>query len=185
MVDQLQTTKIINRFGLYNEMPGIVLDSQFVLNQIDRVSKPICMSRCSANNRCISIAYGSQMCILYSTDPRSHFDESAIIRSDASNYKMMLLNEGMKSTCYVNYLKASTASELAQCGTAEKPIDSNCTEWSEWEYVFASPCGERANFIKYKSRERNCTQPLFGGDDCAGNRYEKYEKGPRLFDDPS
>ncbi|XP_075247022.1 uncharacterized protein LOC142340332 [Convolutriloba macropyga] len=142
------------------------------------------MSRCSANSRCISIAYGSQMCILYSTDPRSHFDESAISRSDTSNLKTMLINEGMKSTCYVNNLKASTASEIDQCAVSGKRVDSICSEWSEWDYVFDSPCGERANFTKYRSRERNCTQPLFGGFDCVGNRYEKYEKGPHLFDDP-
>ena len=183
--NQLLTTKIINRFGLFNELPGVVLNSQFILNQIDRVSKPICMSRCSANSRCISIAYGSQMCILYATDPRSHFDESAISRSDTSNLKTMLINEGMKSTCYVNNLKASTASEIDQCAVSGKRVDSICSEWSEWDYVFDTPCGERANFTKYKSRERNCTQPLFGGDDCVGNRYEKYEKGPHLFDDPS
>ena len=41
--------------------------------------------------------------------------------------------------------------------------DSQCSEWSEWDFKYDSPCEDDAKFSMQRNHSKNCTIPLFGG----------------------
>ena len=59
-------------------------------------------------------------------------------------------------------------------------FDSQCSDWSDWNFVYDSPCGVHAQFIKKRSHSRNCTQPSFGGRKCIGLKFEEQLKYPNI-----
>ena len=173
---------VVNRFGLFQKLPGIQLSTKFILRTTSGVDLTKCVKSCYFTKKCVSIAYGNLLCVLYATDPRAQLDESSLIRiTNDSPLIMYAISTDFEVPCYGGNIAAYTDSDLEKCGFDEKVIDSNCTDWSSWNSTFEWPCSDKAKILRFKTHARNCTRPLFGGQ--KGTCHEKWEKTPRLLSD--
>ena len=93
---------------------------------------------------------------------------------------MYIISTDVEIPCFVGNRPAQFHSDLEKCGFEEKMTDSNCIAWSDWTLVSENFCDGGATFIRWRTRYRNCTQPLFGRR--TWNCYEKMEKFPLLLD---
>ena len=167
----------VNRFGLFIKLPGTLLSSEFELTQIIRIDRKRCLKKCMLDKKCLSVAFSSERCILYSTDPRVQLSENSIVRtSSSSSLTIWVVSIGFHVPCFVG---AYRASDVEICGLGQKLTDSNCSEWSDWSLNFVYPCDDDVNYaqiLKSRSRARNCTTPIFGGKTCGGTRFYEEKK---------
>ena len=171
---------LVRRFATFRTLPGFLLSTKFMFKQIRKFNQIHCVKKCLLDKKCLSLAYGNLLCFLYSTDPRALLDEKQLIKTNKSSMRMCIILKDFEMPCFVGKIPAQFHSDLEKCGFEEKMADSNCIAWSDWKLVSETFCDGGANFIRWRTRDRNCTQPLFGGRtwDC----YERLEKIPLLLD---
>ena len=157
---------MVKRLGFYRKMSGLLMSTEFILKQISKTGLTKCLKLCLFDKKCISVAYGKFSCIMYVTDPRAQLDESSLIRTAAdASFSMYVISTDIQIPCFVGNIAAYSNSDLEKCEFEEKVTDSKCSEWSEWNPIFESPCGENAKLLRSITHARNCTQSLFGGED--------------------
>ena len=168
----------VNRFGIFSKLPGILLPSDFQLKQINGIDTKRCLKKCMLHKKCLSAAFGSQKCILYSTDPRVLLSESSIVRTSSSDLTLWVVSGDFDVPCFVGSIEAYRPSDFENCGFGQKMTDSKCSEWSDLDLNYVSPCSVYAKILKSRSRSRNCTRPMFGGQKCSGTQFEEQMKYP-------
>ena len=124
------------------------------------------------------MAFGSKKYILYSTDPRVLLSESSIVRTSSSALTLWVISGDFDVPCFVGSIEAYRPSDFEICGFGQKMADSKCSEWSDLDLNYASPCSVYAKILKSRSRSRNCTRPMFGGQKCSGRQFEEQMKYP-------
>ena len=170
--------QLVSRFGFFRAFPGILLSSEFVLKQFNNINQIACVKRCYFDKKCVSIAYGRLVCILFATDPRAQLNESSLIRTNNSPLTMYIVSTDLAIPCHVGNIAAYSDSDLKKCKFEEKSTDSRCFEWSEWNSVFHTTCDGNATFVQRRTHATNCTQPFFGGE--TANCSETWLKVPRF-----
>ena len=167
----------VNRFGIFHKLPGILLPSSFQLKQINRIDEKRCLKNFMLDKNCLSVAFGSKLCILYSTDPRVQLSENSIVRTSSSPLTLWVISGDFDVPCFVGSIEAYRSSDFETCGFEQKMTGSKCSEWLDMELSYVNPCGSNyANILKNKTRARNCTRPLFGGQKCSGAQFDKQLK---------
>ena len=152
---------LVNRMSLYHELPGTLMSNEFLIAELFRIDLLNCAKKCLAEKGCKSFAHGRWKCLLYSSDPRIEFFESSLIRTDnPSPLKLMVICTKVDIPCYINNVKAYSESHFATCAIEEKITDAKCSEWSNWDYVYDSPCGNWANIQTFRQESNELV--LFG-----------------------
>ena len=153
---------MVKRLGFYRKISGHLMSTEFILKQISKNGLKKCLKLCLFDKKCMSVAYGKFSCIMYVTDPRAQLDESSLIRTavDAS-FSMYVISTNIHIPWFVGNVAAYSNSDLVKCEFEEKVTDSKCSEWSEWNPIFESLCGEDVDFLRSITDAKNCTQPFF------------------------
>ena len=155
---------LIKRLVLFREIPAVLLSTEFIERQFNGITKMNCVQRCRFDKNCMTIAFGLQYCVLYTTDH--------------STLTMLVV---ANDDCYNGNIQAYTNSDVIKCGWGKKVTDSVCSDWSNWEAVVDQPCGGNASFTVARNRSRKCTPPLFGGQPCDGLAFESQTKFPDIL----
>ena len=144
-------SNIVCRYGNFQELSGILMANDFIIREIPRIHPIKCAKKCMIDKTCMSFAHGVRKCVLYSSDPRIHFNENALIRTDSpSSLKLMIVStQNDDVPCEINNLKAYTSNHFAVCGIDQKRTDAIC-EWSDRETIYFSPCGNLAKISKFR-----------------------------------
>ena len=174
----------VYRFGLFHKLPGILLPSNFLLKQISGIDrKQRCLNKCLLHKKCLSAAFGSKMCILYSTDPRVQLSENSIVRTSSSSFTLWVISFDIDVPCFVGNIKGYRSSDFQVCGFAQKMTDSKCSGWSDWDHTYDYPCEHTtsAKILRSRNRTRYCTRPMFGGHKCTGLQVDEEIKYPIAY----
>ena len=166
----------VNRFGLFLKLPGILLPSDFQLKQINGIDIKKCLKKCMLNQKCLSVAFGSKKCILYSTDPRVLLSDSSIVRTLPSVFALWVISGDFDDPCFVGSIEAYRPSDFENCGFGQKMTHSKCLGRSDWYLNYVYPCYDYAKILESQNRTRDYTRPKFGGQTCGCMQFDELMK---------
>ena len=155
----------VNRFGHFHKLPGVLPSWHFAIMDISGIDLKICLKQCMRVKPCRTFAHAAEWCVLFSSDPRTEVNESAIIRTTSDNpLTLWVVSADFEVPCFIGNIQAYSQNDFNICEIEKKVVSAkSALGWSDWIYQYESPCGDDAKFLVSKTRKAICTKALFGG----------------------